>query len=258
MDETRREQIYNNLNSRVTEDLIEIWQERDTDEWEEETFEIVREILLARLGYLPPQSVQYQVKEILDKVVNYLQAGNLDQALNECELAIQLVPDLAIAYYYLGFVYDEKEQLDKAIANYQEAIRLDPKLKDAWDNLSIIESEFTEEFQHSASKQHLDLALAYAYSDEPDKGLEECELARETMPNIAIAYNYLGMILEELEQKEFAIDAYLEAIRLNPKFYAARENLGNVRVRQEEELYLHNPLINLDGEDINEEDYPKL
>ncbi len=57
------------------------------------------------------------------------------------------------------------------------------------------------------------------------------------MPNLAIAYNYLGLILETLNELEPAIDSYLKAIQLNPQFYAARENIANARVKSEEELY---------------------
>ena len=56
MDDVLRDLIHKNLNLRETEDLIEIWRERDTDEYQEEVFDILRTILLDRLGYLPPQS----------------------------------------------------------------------------------------------------------------------------------------------------------------------------------------------------------
>jgi tetratricopeptide (TPR) repeat protein len=58
------------------------------------------------------------------------------------------------------------------------------------------------------------------------------------MPSIAVAYNYLGLVLQTLDQLEPAIDSYLKAIQLNPRFYPARENLANARVLWEEEQYL--------------------
>jgi tetratricopeptide (TPR) repeat protein len=67
------------------------------------------------------------------------------------------------------------------------------------------------------------------------------------MPEIAFAYNYLGLVLEELEQVESAIEAYLKAIRLDPRFYAARENLGNARLKLEEEQYRQTSLQNWDS-----------
>ena len=50
-----RKQIYNNLNQKETDELVEIWQKNDRVEWREETFDVVRDILLVRLGELPPQ-----------------------------------------------------------------------------------------------------------------------------------------------------------------------------------------------------------
>jgi tetratricopeptide (TPR) repeat protein len=230
--------IRNNLISKETGELLEIWQNGDVDEWDEEVFEITKEILLERLGYVPPQSIQKQVGQVLSNVDRYFEAGELEKALSECELAIQMKPDLAIAYYSRGEIYDEMGQLENAITNYQTAVRLDPEFEEAWDNLLSLEKDLEAEFQGSTVKQHLDQALEFVNKDEPERALEECELTRPTLPSIALAYNYLGMILEELEQLEPAIDAYLKAIQLNPRFYAARENLGNARVRFEEEQYL--------------------
>ncbi len=237
MDDDLRAQIRSNLDSKETEELLEIWQNEDLDEWDEIVFEIVEDILLKRLGYVPQQSLQTQVMKILSKVDRYLQTGDLEKALSECELALQMTPTLALAYNYRGLVFEDMEQLENALTNYQAAIQLDPELEDAWDNMTVLEEDFEQEFQLSPTKEHLDLALEYAYDEEPEKAMQECELARLAMPNIAMAYNYLGMISEELNHLEPAIDSYYKAIQLNPRFYAARENLANARVRLEEEQY---------------------
>lgn len=50
-----RKQIYNSLNLKETDELIEIWKKNDRLEWAEDTFNIVRDILQERLGELPPQ-----------------------------------------------------------------------------------------------------------------------------------------------------------------------------------------------------------
>jgi tetratricopeptide (TPR) repeat protein len=237
MNNARREQLTNILKLRDTEDLLEIWQEYDTDGWKAEVFEIIRGILLERLGYLPPQSIQGQVNEVLDRVENYLQSSEFDKALRECELAIQMAPNLAIAHDYRGRIYDEMGQTNKAIAAFQKAVRLDPGFEDAWNSLNDLQIDLDEEFQQSSIKKQLDRALAYAYDDQPQRALQECELARLSVPSVATAHNYLGMIFEELDQLESAVQEYLAAILLNPRFSAARENLANARLRLEEELY---------------------
>jgi tetratricopeptide (TPR) repeat protein len=237
MGDNYRAQIYNNQNSKETEELLEIWQNRDIAEWDEEVFEIVKGILLERLGYVPPQSIEIQISKIISNIEGYLKNKELDKALRECELAIQMKPDSAIAYNYRGEIYNEMGQLENALTNYRKVIQLDANPKNAWKNMLRIESEIEEEFEESIAKQHLDQALEYAYNEEPEKALEECETAKLTMPSIAIAYNYLGLILQTLEQLESAIDSYLKAVQLNPRFYAARENLANARVSWEEEQY---------------------
>ncbi len=173
-------QIHNTLVIKKTEDLLEIWQDQDLAEWDEETFEVVREILLGRLGYVPSHSIQKQIQQILMNIEQFLEKGELDSALKECDLAIQLQPDLAIAYNYRGEIHDEREQLEEAMMNYQRAVQLDPELKEAWENLLSTEPVLEEKFQNSSTKHHLDLALEYAYEDEPEKALEECEIASLT------------------------------------------------------------------------------
>jgi tetratricopeptide (TPR) repeat protein len=238
MSDTLQAQIYNHLIIKDTEELLEIWQSGDSSEWNEEVFQIVKEILIKRLGYVPPQSSEAQALQVLGNVERYIGHNDIDKALSACELAIQLNPNSAIAYNYQGEIYEQMEQLENAIFNYQRAIQLDPERQEAWENLWSLEAEIEEEFEESLTKQRLDWALEYAYNDEPEKAIRECELAMSAMPRIAIAHNYLGMVLQTLDQLEPAIDAYLKAIQLNPRFYSARENLANARVFWEEEQYL--------------------
>ncbi len=47
--------IYNRLKERDTDELLEIWQQNDRDEWSEDAFTAIHEILLERLGEEPPQ-----------------------------------------------------------------------------------------------------------------------------------------------------------------------------------------------------------
>jgi hypothetical protein len=51
-----RKQVYNNLNLKETDELVEIWQKNDRVEWSDDTFNIIQEILRERLGKLPSQN----------------------------------------------------------------------------------------------------------------------------------------------------------------------------------------------------------
>ena len=237
MDKTLRKQVYKNLNSQETDELVSIWQEHDFDAWDEEIFEIIKGILLKRLGEVPPLAPEFQAKQILLDAKSCFRAKNYHKALSECERAIQTMPDFALAYNQRGLVYDEMGELEKAFADYQKAIQIDPTFKDAWHNMSSAEEDIEENFYKSLATEHLDQALEYIYEDAPEKALEEVNLAKKMLPEIAIAYNYLGLILEELGKLDLAHDAYLKATHLNPQFYPAWTNLKNTRIKKEEVLY---------------------
>jgi len=48
------DQIYKKLQEKETEELLEIWQENNRDEWSDNAFAAIYEILLERLGSEPP------------------------------------------------------------------------------------------------------------------------------------------------------------------------------------------------------------
>ncbi len=50
-----------------------------------------------------------------------------DKALADYNKAIELDPKFATAYYNRGFVDADKKDYDKALADYNKAIELDPK-----------------------------------------------------------------------------------------------------------------------------------
>lgn len=58
--------------------------------------------------------------------------GELDRAIADYTEAIRLKPDHAIAHYDRGIVWQQKGELDRAIADFSEAIRLKP-----YDTLAV-------------------------------------------------------------------------------------------------------------------------
>jgi tetratricopeptide (TPR) repeat protein len=239
MNDNYREQIKKDLLSRDTEYLLNIWQNGNFDEWEKDVFTIVEEILFDRLGKkIPPASIERQISLKIDIVKEHLKRNKLDKALSECKTALKLNPNSAIVHNCLGELYDEMGRLEEAILHYQKAIHINPKYEDAWENMLSVESELEDWFKESKVKKKLDKALDYANSGAFKKALEECKKAKPLLPSLAMAYNYLGLIMQTADQIELAIDSYLKAIQVNPRFFAARENLASARIRGEEEQYI--------------------
>jgi tetratricopeptide (TPR) repeat protein len=59
--------------------------------------------------------------------VAYKAKGDLNRAIADYNQAIALDPKYAVAYYNRGVMYNDKGDLDRAIADYNRAIALDPK-----------------------------------------------------------------------------------------------------------------------------------
>ena len=64
----------------------------------------------------------------------YHEQGDNDRALADLNKAIRLDPKFAMAFNNRGAAYNERSDNDRAIADYNEAIRIDPKLAMAFQN----------------------------------------------------------------------------------------------------------------------------
>jgi uncharacterized RDD family membrane protein YckC/Flp pilus assembly protein TadD len=161
-----------------------------------------------------------------DQAYAYWQKNDLENGLHECELAIQLAPDLAEAHNLRGVLLEELNRREEAIAAYREATRLNPELQEAKKNLS--EAKKALRLIDKTSQRHLDRAYALDEKVELIEALRECELAIQLAPDLAEAHNLRGVILDELGRKREAVAAYREALRLNPDFEEAGENLAEI------------------------------
>ena len=80
----------------------------------------------------------------------------------------------------------------------------------------------------SEAMQHLEQAYAHEEQDRFGKALSECDVAIRTDSTLAEAFNLRGIILEQLGRKAEAVSAYREALRLDPSFQEAEENLHEI------------------------------
>ena len=67
--------------------------------------------------------------------------GDLDGAISDYNQAIKLNPKLAKAYYNRGLARYDKGSLDEAIADYDQAIKLNPKYEDAYVNRALAKDD---------------------------------------------------------------------------------------------------------------------
>ncbi len=80
MNDDFRSQVFNTLNQKETQDLIETWQENDRVEWSDLAFDVIKEILQTRLGEIPPQAEP--IYEYSNEVSNELDSESEDESVS--------------------------------------------------------------------------------------------------------------------------------------------------------------------------------
>jgi tetratricopeptide (TPR) repeat protein len=131
--------------------------------------------------------------------------GQLDEAIVEYREALRIKQDYADAHLSLGNALRRKGQLDEAIAEYREALRIKPDHAFAHNNLGNV----------LRVKGQLDEAIA------------EYREALRIKKDYPDAHNNLGIALLDKGQLDEAIAEYREALRIKKDNPGAHNNLGN-------------------------------
>jgi tetratricopeptide (TPR) repeat protein len=132
--------------------------------------------------------------------------GQTEQGIAEFREALRIDPNFEQAHYNLGNALRARGEADAGIAEYREALRINPAYPDAHNNLGI----------------------ALFRKGEEEQGIAEFREALRINPNFAEAHYNLGAALMKLGQTEAAIAEFREALRINPGYDRARSILAKV------------------------------
>ena len=112
--------------------------------------------------------------------------------------------DRFAAHRLLGQVFARHRQLDDAIAEFREAVRLRPDVADA----------------------HADLGLALSTRGQEEAAIAEYTEALRLNPALAEVHNNLGFALAQRGRSADALQHFADAVRLRPDLVDARRNYG--------------------------------
>ena len=111
----------------------------DIDPSSRENAELIQRDPRPWLDYLKPGAAY------LERGKTYLQKDDNDRAIADFTKVIELDPKAANAYNHRGIAYGNKGELDRAIADFDRAIQLDPLLKNAYNNRGLAFSQKGDE-----------------------------------------------------------------------------------------------------------------
>src|SRR6516164_5505153 len=132
----------------------------------------------------------------------YQAKGDLDGALADYSQAIQVDPTYVNARFNRGNAYKAKGDLARAIADYNEAVQLDPKYVFAYNNRGN----------------------AYYARSDLDRAIADYDQAIQLDPKNAATYNNRGNVYYARSDFDRALADYNQAIRLDPKYATAYDN----------------------------------
>ncbi len=169
---------------------------------------MVRLVLIALSLVLAACAVPLEDLEYCDKALGAQDAGGHDLAIDYWTRCIE-GGDLgrenrATAYNNRGLAYDDKGQYDRAIQDYDTAIRLDPNGPTAYNNRGV----------------------AYDGKGQYDRAIHDYDAAIRLDPSDPTAYNNRGGAHAETGSIDRAIQDYDQAIRFDPGYALAYTNRG--------------------------------
>ena len=145
-----------------------------------------------------------------DRGIAYATKGDLDRAIADFNEAIRLDPKDAIVYRNRGKAYDAKGDHDRAIADLDQAIRIDPKFADAYNTRCWVRAVIGR-----------DLAQALA----------DCNESLRLRPDDANVINSRGLVQFKLGAFDRAIADYGAAIAGNAKSAGSFYGRGVAKLR---------------------------
>jgi tetratricopeptide (TPR) repeat protein len=114
--------------------------------------------------------------------VTYSEQGQYDLAILEFNKALEIDPGSTETYNNRGITYSKKDQFDLAISDFSKALNIDPK----------------------DTKVLYNRALTYAIEGQFDLALSDLKKCLELVPSNADAYDFRGILYEELACLDWA------------------------------------------------------
>ncbi len=160
----------------------------------------------------PKPSPTPSASDHVDQGMAYYEQGELDKAIAEFQAALELEPDASDAYRNLGTAYGKQGEWEKALAAYEQAVDIDPNF----------------------GKAYGDMVGAYASLGKLEEAIAAGEKAVEMVPDYATAHNNLGVAYRQQDRIDEAIAEFQKAMQLDPDDAMPHFNMGVIYYKQDQ------------------------
>ena len=135
----------------------------------------------------------------------YNNINEYDSAIADFDIAIQLEPNSAEAYHNRGNTYGKNGELDLALADFNKAMQIKPDDAETYSNQGNV---------HYRKREY-------------DRAIIDYNKAIKLKPDYPEAYNNRGVAYREKGEFNLALENFNRAIELEPNYAEAHNNRGN-------------------------------
>jgi tetratricopeptide (TPR) repeat protein len=158
------------------------------------------------------EQAQAKLEALLKESEDALNKSDYPAAVKSLKAVVDIQPDLAPAWFSLGYAYTGLHENDDAVAAYRKALGLKPDLFEARINLGILLVEMNR----------------------PKEALEHLEKAAALKPQNARPHLYYARALAAAGQTDAAQKEFQETLKLDPKSAMAHFDLGQIELNQKQ------------------------
>ncbi len=167
-----------------------------------------------------------------------LQRGDVDAAMEQIQMAVQLQPNDEASQKNLGSALLEKGQVDEAIIHFQNALSLEPRDAGAENNLGFAlyrkgrTDEAIAHYQKALALQPNDtgarhnLGSALIHEGEVQEAIAQFQKVLDIQPDSAEAHNDMADAFAGLGREKEAIQNWEKALASRPQYMPALNNLA--------------------------------
>ncbi len=177
------------------------------------------------------------IKKKTKTALEYLQAGNVQQAEKIFRDILKVQPNNVSALHFIGVICYQRKEYDPAITYIKKALQFGPDYADAYNNLGSVLQEtgrldeaiacYQKALHLNANfdRAHYNLGTAFKEKWHIDDAIAQYQEAIRLNPYLIEAYNNLGLALQDQGRVDEAEEYYRRALQLKPDFALCYSNL---------------------------------
>jgi tetratricopeptide (TPR) repeat protein len=172
------------------------------------------------------------VSVLINISVKYYQTSDFFNCIAACEKALLLSPDNTVAYSNIASAFNNLYLFDEAMDYANKALKIDPNFELAKGNLNVAmerKKQLVNANKDGLANNYLNTSVIYFNLKEFDQCIKFSKKALQLTPQSAVAYNNIGASYNAESQFAKAEAAFSEALKINPGFELAKNNLAMAR-----------------------------